>query len=182
MLNQLIDLSIYGLIDLFFTDESGFKMTPCVPYGWQLKGEQVRLVPRDARKLNVLGFLDLNNRLTSYCTEENINGNYVCKCIDDFVQRINKPTVIVLDNAPYHRCEILYSKILKWQKRNVYIFFLPTYSPHLNRIEILWRKIKYEWLRPKDYLSRSKMVKAVKSILASFGSEYTINFKELNIT
>lgn len=182
MLNQLIGLSRCGLIDLFFADESGFKMTPCVPYGWQQKGEQVRLVPKDAKKLNVLGFMALDNRLISYCTEENINGEFVCKSIDDFIQTTSQPTVIVIDNAPFHRCELLYSKILEWQQQDIYIFFLPKYSPHLNRIEILWRKIKYEWLKPKDYLSRSRMVKAVKAILTSFGTEYTINFKELNFT
>ena len=25
-------------------------------------------------------------------------------------------------------------------------YFLPAYSPELNRIEILWKKMKYEWL------------------------------------
>ena len=157
-------------------------MTPCVPYGWQQKGEQVRLVPRDAKRLNVLGFLALDNRLTSYCTEENVNGEFVCKCINDFIQTLDKPTVIVLDNAPFHRCELLYAQIEAWQQQDVYIFFLLTYSPHLNRIEILWRKIKYEWLKPKHFFSRRTMVKAVKEILTHFGTEFCINFKELQNT
>jgi transposase len=29
--------------------------------------------------------------------------------------------------------------------------YLPPYSPHLNLAEVLWRKLKYEWLRPEDY-------------------------------
>lgn len=170
------------MIDLFFADESGFGMTPCIPYGWQQKGEQVRLVPRDAKRLNVLGFLALDNRLTSYCTEENINAEFVCNCINDFITTLDKPTVIVLDNAPFHRCQLLYSFIEQWQQKQVYVFFLPTYSPHLNRIEILWRKIKYEWLKPKHFFSRRTMVKAVKKILTTFGTEYSINFKELKTT
>ncbi|WP_368860940.1 transposase, partial [Desulforhabdus sp. TSK] len=40
-------------------------------------------------------------------------------------------------------------------KKNLYIKFLPTYSPELNLIEILWRKIKYEWLSFSAYLSFS---------------------------
>ena len=27
-----------------------------------------------------------------------------------------------------------------------YLFYLPTYSPHLHNIETLWRNMKYEWL------------------------------------
>jgi transposase len=53
---------------------------------------------------------------------------------------------------------------------------LPTYSPKLNSIEILWRKIKYDWLPFSAYLSFGKLQEAVEHILKGFGSEYTINF------
>ena len=47
--------------------------------------------------------------------------------------------------------------IEKWRTKNdLFLFFLPTYSPKLNLIEILWRKIKYEWLEFKAYLSFDK--------------------------
>jgi hypothetical protein len=100
-------------------------MTPCIPYGWQQKGEQVRLVPRDAKRLNVFSFLALDNRLISYSTEENINGEFVCNCIEDFIKIIDKPTGIVLENASFHRCELVYSSILKWQKQNLFVFSCP---------------------------------------------------------
>jgi len=32
-----------------------------------------------------------------------------------------------------------------WEKQNLFIQNIPAYSPELNKIEILWRKIKYEW-------------------------------------
>ena len=45
----------------------------------------------------------------------------------------------------------------KWRtESDLFLFFLPTYSPKLNLIEILWRKIKYEWLEFKAYLSFDK--------------------------
>ncbi|KAA6323078.1 hypothetical protein EZS27_027452, partial [termite gut metagenome] len=31
-------------------------------------------------------------------------------------------------------------------EKEVLIFFLPVYSPELNLIEILWRRIKYQWI------------------------------------
>ena len=31
-----------------------------------------------------------------------------------------------------------------WEERGLFVWFLPTYSPHLNIAEILWRKLKYE--------------------------------------
>ena len=62
----------------------------------------------------------------------------------------------------------------KW----IYIFFLPTYSPHLNLIETLWRKIKYEWLKPQDYLNFEILTDAVESIILDVGKKYKINFSE----
>ncbi len=45
------------------------------------------------------------------------------------------------------------------------IFFLPTYSPELNIIEILWRFIKYQWLETNAYESYSALVKAVEDLV-----------------
>jgi transposase len=38
-----------------------------------------------------------------------------------------------------------------WEQRGLFLLYLPRYSPHLNIVETLWRKLKYEWLSPKDY-------------------------------
>jgi len=38
----------------------------------------------------------------------------------------------------------------EWKEKEVYIFFLPPYSPELNLIEILWRRINYQWWIPFD--------------------------------
>ena len=124
-------------IDLFFGDESGFSLKPNVPYGWQQIGKQVCLLPRASKRLSVLGFLSPNNRLYAYPTESTVNAAFVIKSIEDLIEKFDKPTVIILDNAPIHRCGALYDKLDEWQKKNVYIFFLPKYSPHLNIIEIL---------------------------------------------
>ena len=69
-------------------------------------------------------------------------------------------------------------KLAEWEEKGFYIFFLPTYSPHLNKIEILWRKMKYKWLKPQDYLSFESLTKAIKEILSSLGTEYKINFQD----
>jgi transposase len=84
----------------------------------------------------------------------------------------------VLDNARVHRSRLVQSKLAEWEKKNLYVFFLPTYSPHLNLIEVLWRKMKYEWLKPEDYASFEKLIEAVKKILNQIGNEYKIKFKD----
>jgi hypothetical protein len=36
------------MIKLYFGDESGFSLTPCVPYGWIKKGEDAVFYLREA--------------------------------------------------------------------------------------------------------------------------------------
>jgi len=93
------------------------------------------------------------------------------------MKTLDKPTVLVLDNAPVHQAE-LKTKIEEWQERDLFIFFLPKYSPHLNQIEHLWRKIKYEWLKPEAYSNLATLKKAIEAIFSNFGEQYSIKFKE----
>jgi transposase len=166
-------------IDLFFSDESGFQLVPNLPYGWQPKGEYVRMMPRKGKNMSVFGLLGTDNRLISYPTEKYTNAAFIIQCLDDFVTKIERPTVVIMDNSPIHRAKAMMEKRKEWEDKDLFIFFLPKYSPHLNRIETVWRKVKYEWLKPKDYKSWRTFTKAVKNILASFGSdEYNIRFSE----
>ena len=81
-----------------------------------------------------------------------------------------------MDNAPIHGTKLLQDKQKEWLNRGLTIFWLPTYSPQLNLIEILWRKIKYEWLDATAYESWTDLVAAVENILKEVGDKYTINF------
>ena len=67
--------------------------------------------------------------------------------------------------------------IEKWRtESDLFLFFLPTYSPKLNLIEILWRKIKCEWLEFKGYLSFDKLKMNLKEILDNVGNKFNIQF------
>jgi transposase len=80
----------------------------------------------------------------------------VVEAIERFCQRLTaaeKPTVLVLDNASMHHSRLFQSKTAAWQEKGLYLFYLPKYAPHLNLAETFWRKAKYEWLKPADYVS-----------------------------
>jgi len=49
---------------------------------------------------------------------------------------------------------------------------VPFLFTHLNLIETLWRKIKYEWLRPQDYLSAKNIKQALFNIITHYNDEY----------
>jgi len=170
-------LSIAGYIDLRFADETGFSLTPNIPYGWIREKEQGGIPCEKGGNLNVFGLLNLKGELTSYPTSENINSEKIIAFLDDYVDSIKQMTVVVVDNAPWHTSKAIENKIKEWEEKSLYLFYLPVYSPHLNLIETLWRKMKYEWLKPEDYLSKETLHEAVLNMLNNYDkSEFSIQF------
>lgn len=181
-LQQLLKLYQSGYIDLYFADESGFNMEGYVPYGWQPKGEYIHMTPAKTKGVQIFGLMNLNNELESYSCHGSMNSQVAISFIDDFHLHIKKPTVIVIDNAPIHCSKVFKAKVEKWKEDDLYIFYLPKYSPHLNPIEILWRKIKYEWLPFETIESQKELEQRLKTILTDFGIKYTIEFKNKKVS
>jgi transposase len=156
-------------------------MNPCLPYGWQAKGEAVGIVPHRNRKTCVFGIFRADNFSFTRISDSNMKAEFIASAIDDFVRNLpaDKPSVLVLDNAAMHHSLLFRAKSVSWQEKGLYLFFLPKYSPHLNIAETFWRNAKYEWLKPADYLSFEKFKQKVTEIFTNIGSKYRINFKEL---
>ncbi len=180
LLNQVWQLYLAGRIDLYFGDESTFSMSPCLPYGWSPQGERVEIFPQRDKKVNLFGIFRPDNFCVTYESRANINSQFLINAIDDFCRYVDKPTVLVLDNAPTHRSGLFIAQLEQWMKKELYVFFLPRYSPHLNKAETYWRKAKYEWLKPADYGSFSKFRKKIYHIFEQVGAEYKVAFKELH--
>lgn len=165
-----------GEINLYYLDETGFSLIPSVPYGWQDIGEYLEIKSQRSPRLNVLGIMNRKNHLEAYVSFQSINSDVVIACIDTFFPKVSKPTVIVMDRASIHRSDAILDKIEEWLERGITIFELPSYSPELNLIEILWRFIKYQWIEIDAYSCWTTFVASVENILKEFGQEYVINF------
>jgi len=167
------------LIELYFGDESGFWQNPVIASAWQFAGEEIRLFPEKGKRLAVFGLLDASCRGHFWTTAETIKSEFVIECLEQWLaDKGEKPRVLVLDNAKIHRSKLMQSKLAEWEEKGFYIFNLPPYSPHLNIIEILWRKIKYEWLKPENYFSFESLTTAIQEILSNLGAQYKINFRD----
>jgi len=172
-------LANQGVIDIFFGDESGFSLSPYLPYRYQKKGTQIGIASVKTKVLNVLGFLNpISHRLMTYplADDTNMNSEVFIEIMNDFVAKLTKPTVLILDNASWHKSHLTRSMFAIWEKQGLYIYFLPPMCPHLNLIETLWRKIKYEWLCTADYYSKNTMRKKLKYIFKNYGAEFNIEF------
>ena len=165
-----------GEIDLRYVDETGFSLNSYVPYAWQEKGDEITIITQRSKRINALGFLNRKNDLEVYLFEKSINSDVMIACIDKFCETLKKKTVLVLDNSSIHKSNALLEKQEEWMEQGLTLFFLPTYSPELNIIEILWRFIKYKWLDVKAYSSWKSLVEAVEEIFHNYEKKYIINF------
>lgn len=175
-LQELVQQEKDGLIDLYYGDESHICTEGYVPYGWQFRGENVYIPSERGLRLNIFGMIDRNNRYEGFSTTENMTADKVADFFDRLSLRIRKNTFVVLDNASVHRCKLMRDLRPIWEKRGLFLFFLPPYSPHLNIAETLWRILKGKWLRPADYCTTDSLLYATNRALAALGSELNINF------
>ena len=161
-----------------FGDEVKFSEQGYVPYGWQFPNEDVHIGATKGKSVNCFGLFSRTNRFIYRVTPENINADFIIEHLDELSFTINKPTVVVLDNARVHTARKVKQLLKIWQKRGVYIFYLPPYSPHLNIIERLWKQFKQTWIKPNDYSSADQLFYAVNRVCANIGKSLFLNFSK----
>ena len=112
-----------------------------------------------------------------YLIDGAVDTAVVVAWMDKVSEKLDKKSYVLIDNAPMHRSKAFIRHIPKWVKRGLISKYLPSYSPELNLLEILWRFIKYYWLPFSAYTSFQCLCTAVEDILTRFGTNYKITFQ-----
>ncbi|MGH8497761.1 MAG: IS630 family transposase [Methylococcales bacterium] len=164
-----------GEIQLSYLDESGFNDASYIRYAWQDRGSTLELPCRKGKRINVLGVLSVSDgrlevgmpdgKMTSQIILDRLEG------IAESAAREVVATLRVLDNASIHTAKVIQNQRLKWESKSLYLYFIPPYSPELNLIEILWHKIKYEWLPFDAHASFEKLQSCLNNIFSEFGNK-----------
>lgn len=176
-LTRLHRLEDAGRCHVLYGDESGFCLQPPLPYLWQRKGQTLGLPAQaHSRRLSVLGFLSRAGHLRHFPTQESVTAQFVIESIEALLPTLSCPTVLVLDNATVHRSRLVQAKRREWKEKGLRLLFLPPYCPHLNKIETLWRQVKYRWLNPDAYTDFATLCQSVTSVLDQVGTKYAISF------
>ena len=167
-------------IDLYFGNESHFGLTPNVPYACQTKHNPILLPAAKGKFLNVVGLMNRKNDLFFKMDETTFNTDKIICFLDRFAKQIVKKTVVVLDNSPIHRSNKFKAKIKQWEDDDLLIYFLPPYSLELNLIEILWRRIKYNWLSFDAYFCFQNLKEHLENVLQNIDFKYDILYQLSN--
>lgn len=169
-----------GRLILKYLDETGFSLSLPLAYGWRPLGQPLR-VPKhwgSAGRLNLIGTLSYANEQLEY---ELLEGS--CKAVNVLAyleqlaleaEQQGKLTVVVLDNAGFHRARIIQDRRPGWEEKLFYLRFLPPYSPQLNPIEALWRRLKGFLMPRRCYASRDDLKQAVLAALQLLGAVHMV--------
>jgi hypothetical protein len=144
-------------LDLWYLDEAGF--APTLPTGYTRARRGVRPLVRNeapqGRRLNALGALAPCGPLPRLVFQTRL-GKLDSRAFLDFIchwvaglppapdgvpagYRRTRPRVIILDNYSVHRSVLVNAVRPRLEHAGVRLYFLPPYSPELNRMEPEWR-------------------------------------------
>ena len=134
---------------VFFVDAAHFALAPFLGYLWCFVRVFIK-APAGRQRFNVLGALDaITHELITITNDTYINAHSVLGLLYKITnRRFTVPVTLVLDNARYQKCKIVWAvaKIL-----DIELLYLPSYSPNLNLIERLWKSVKKKCLYSKYY-------------------------------
>jgi putative transposase len=63
----------------------------------------------------------------------------------------------VLDNASLHVSQVVKGQRRALARRGIYLYYLPAYSPELNRIEPVFRQVKDQEIPVRSYTSKAAL-------------------------
>ena len=69
--------------------------------------------------LNVLGFINHNCQFEPFVFEGSVNTDVVVACFDEFAKLIDKPTYVIIDNAPTHTSDL--AQLHEWKELGLYV-------------------------------------------------------------
>ena len=141
----------------------GFSLALGTTYTWAKSGHTTLKVPtRWSRygRLNLIGALEIygdKQRLHYQTLETSVKSEHVLAFLEHLAEGCSPGTlsVVVLDNATFHRAKMVQAKRADWEVQGLYLRFLPPYCPHLNLIECLWKRLK-AWLLPRRFYNTLK--------------------------
>lgn len=170
---------------MLYLDESGCCPESPLSYGYGQIGRQ-KSVPqrkRKGRRINIMGVWEEKTRFEytlkvgTYKTQNYLR--FMSWQAEKAMKRLfetGKSTVIIHDNASIHRSKLAKKQHQIWLKQGLSVFFLPPYSPEMNRIEEQWLHLKRQELGGYVFEDEYDLAKAIIDGLENRGQlgNYTV--------
>lgn len=147
------------------------------------RGQQVKIpAPGSNEKIHLFGAWNYAQDKIEYQTHVKKTRFEFRAFLQDLIERRypNRFLILVMDNASYHHAKMV-QEYLESVKEQVFIFWLPTYSPELNLIERVWKHLKQVGLNNFFFGNVASLEEAVHQTFDSMNqknSTIKINFQK----
>jgi putative transposase len=176
------------LITLLYLDESGCCLESPLSYGYGQIGQQKSITQNKTRgrRINIMGVWEDSQsfeyglkvgtyKAKNYLQFMDTQGDKAMKRLFD----TGKFTVIIQDNASIHRANSVKERIQMWSKQGLMLFFLPPYSPEMNRIEDQWLHLKRQELAGRIFDDEYDLALAIIEGLENRGQQGNFSVERL---
>jgi len=153
-----------GQRSVYFIDAAHFVLAPFLGYLWSFCRLFIK-APAGRKRFNVLGALNaITHQLVMVTNDAYINSFSVCELFWKLRQmQPNQPITVVLDNARYQKCELVFGCAEALDIQLLYLLFV---SPNLNLIVRYWKFVKKKCLYSKYYSEFDTFKNAISDCLA----------------
>lgn len=164
-----------GQIVLGYLDEAGFCAVHPNRSAWTPVGTQHLIPAIRGQRLNVLAALMSTGHLESTQFTGSMTSDTLIEFLCEIADKYTTPVTLIIDNASVHRSKKVNAQMVLLEQKGVKLYFLPPYSPELNRIEKLWQQMKYVWMSVKCR-TLEVLNQDVSHILDNFGVNFKLSF------
>jgi len=159
-----------GEIILLFEDEVDLHLLPGIIGCWTRRGQQRKIpTPGQNQKRYGFGAVNFTTGQVTRLIGERKNSDYFCALVELVVQDYcpgetwQGPRVaMVVDNYIIHRSKKT-NRVLERYADRLEVVALPTYSPKLNLIELLWKYLRRKVTHNHLFDSVSALIEAVEA-------------------
>lgn len=150
----------YGSDNIIYFDETGFEGDVRRDAGWAERGRKIYGDVKGGRnkRTNLIMAQRRKSKqwLAPILFEGSCEANTVLWWMKDYLlQELTKPSVIVMDNAPFHAKRKIREMLAEYGHK---LLCLPKYSPDLNPIENTFAAIKINWKNAQHNTSIDSIV------------------------
>jgi transposase len=178
-----------GEILLYFQDEIDLNLLPGILRCWTLAGTQRKVMtPGANQKRYGFGAVNYVSGQNVHRIEEHKNSAGFCAFLEQFLQTVKRSPqyhgqkiVLVIDNFIIHHSQKT-RKFLEPYAHQLILFSLPTYSPWLNLIELLWKHMRRKVTHNHLFKTISELVIAVCSFLEALNETPQLTLSVIGAT
>ena len=156
-----------GKVRLMFQDEAGFGRINKPKYCWCPKKIRPSVPCHHIREYRyVYGAVEPLTGESCFLVMPECN----TKCMNIFLEELSKqyPDDIILlccDGAAWHKSKALCTS------ENIYLFFIPPYTPEMNPIEQIWKEIRRIGFRNEIFSTLEKVVERLCDTICALSAE-----------